>query len=263
MMAIAIIFVSATTANAEMQPPETAPPELVELLGQIDAAASDRDIDQVMQYFSEDFTHSDGLSYETLQVTLEAFWDRYTTLSYETQLTGWDTSETGWLTETETTITGLEPVGSRMARLHSVLTSRQTFDDTQLGAQLIDQEVLSERSQLTLGMTPPSVEVNLPGQVAIGQQFSFDAIVLEPLGDRILLGSAFEEPIEPENYTASPVIDLDLLSAGGLFKIGRAPTTLGDRWISAVIVREDGITSITRRLQVVSPDDLPSELRTE
>jgi len=38
------------------------------------------------------------------------------------------------------------------------------------------QEILSERSQLSAGTKPPTVEVKLPQQVKTGQQYNFDAI---------------------------------------------------------------------------------------
>ncbi|MEL6322279.1 MAG: nuclear transport factor 2 family protein, partial [Cyanobacteria bacterium J06626_14] len=59
-----------------------------------------------------------------------------------------------------------------------------------------------------------------------------------------------------DGYLNPAVITLDLLSAGGLFKVGVAPAEVGDRWISAVVVRDDGITALTRRLQVVPPGEV-------
>jgi len=62
--------------------------------------------------------------------------------------------------------------------------------------------------------------MNLPQQVKVGQQYSFDAIVQEPLGD-YLVGAAIEEPIQADKYF-NPTVELELLPAGGLFKVGRA-----------------------------------------
>jgi hypothetical protein len=92
----------------------------------------------------------------------------------------------------------------------------------------------------------------LPETVSIGRDFAFDAIVQEPLGDRLILGAAIEEPVGANAYVTSPQVNLELLSSGGLFKVGRAPALPDDRWLSAIIVREDGITAETRRLQVTS-----------
>lgn len=236
-----------------MQPPETAPAEITQLLNQIDAAASDRDVDEVMEFFSRDFSHADGLTYDGYEAALQYFWERYTNLDYSTELRGWEQDGEDVVIETVTTVTGSEAVGSRSAQLSAEIESRQVIRE----GQIVEQETLTENNQLTLGTTPPTLDINLPERVAVGQQFSFDAIVMEPLGDRILLGAAIEESITPEGYTDSSVIDLNLLAAGGIFKIGQAPASLDDQWISAIVIREDGITAITRRLEVVS--DLEDE----
>ncbi|NEO47624.1 MAG: nuclear transport factor 2 family protein, partial [Moorea sp. SIO4A3] len=98
---------------------------------------------------------------------------------------------------------------------------------------------------------PPNVTVKLPEQVRIGQRFNFDAIVTEPLGDDLLLGVAIEESVSPQRYTNPTDIDLESLTAGGIFKVGRAPLLPEDRWISAILIRGDGMIMITRRLHVV------------
>jgi hypothetical protein len=91
----------------------------------------------------------------------------------------------------------------------------------------------------------------LPEQVTIGRSYSFDAIVQEPLGDRLLLGAALEEPITPAGYINPAPLDLELLSSGGLFKTGRAPLRPENRWVSAVVIRDDGTTAVTQRMRVV------------
>jgi hypothetical protein len=95
------------------------------------------------------------------------------------------------------------------------------------------------------------VKLNLPEQVTTGQSFSFDAIVQEPQGNDLLLGPAVEEPVKFNGLIKPTTLDLELLSAGGIFKMGRAPATATNRWISAVLVRQDGMTMITQRLRVV------------
>ncbi|NJN20946.1 MAG: nuclear transport factor 2 family protein, partial [Leptolyngbya sp. RL_3_1] len=42
------------------------------------------------------------------------------------------------------------------------------------------------------------------------------------------------------------------LAAGGLFKIGNAPDSPDQRWISSVLVRSDGWVIDTRRLNVAN-----------
>lgn len=257
--AIALSFSWAGVARAELQPPSTAPAELVETLEAIDEAASSQDLDGVMEYISSDFVHADGLDADQFETAVDAFWERFDSLSYSTEILGWQADGDEWVAETRTTVIGTDPIGSRMGQLRSVIESRQEFSE----GQLVSQTILREESELTLGDHSPDLDVNLPERVGVGQSFSFDAIVLEPLGDRILLGAAYDEPVTVDGYTTPIVIDLDLLSAGGLFKIGRAPAELGDRWISAIIVREDGITAVTRRLQIVSPENAPEEFQAD
>ncbi|MEN9255204.1 MAG: hypothetical protein Q6K14_09760, partial [Gloeomargarita sp. GMQP_bins_44] len=84
-------------------------------------------------------------------------------------------------------------------------------------------------------------------------QYEFDVIVQEPLQDDQLLGTAVAEPVQPTQLLDHPRLKLEVLSAGGLFKTGQAPPTPGSQWLSAVLVRQGGITIITRRLRIGTP----------
>ncbi|EGJ34397.1 hypothetical protein LYNGBM3L_17200, partial [Moorena producens 3L] len=132
-------------------------------------------------------------------------------------------------------------------KFESTLRSRQRFENQ----KIVYSTILAERSQITSGANPPKVTVKLPEQVRIGQRFNFDAIVQEPLGDDLLLGVAIEESVRSQRYTNPTEVDLESLAAGGIFKIGRAPLLPEDRWISAILIRGDGMIMITRRLHVV------------
>jgi hypothetical protein len=110
---------------------------------------------------------------------------------------------------------------------------------------------LSERTQLTTGNKPPQVEIKLPQQVKVGEKYTFDAIVQEPVGEDLLLGAALEEPIKSTKLLNPTMANLEFLNAGGLFKVGRAPSTPGSQWVSAVIRRGEDMTIITQRLNVV------------
>jgi hypothetical protein len=244
LLGLVVSFSGATRVQAAS--PDTAPTALTQTLAEIDAAANRRDLQAVMGFYARNFTHSDGLTYSNLEQALRALWQRYPNLTYRTELTNWEASEDGYVVETTTTINGTEDTGGRELTLTATIGSRQRFE----GQTIVNQEILAERSQLSTGENPPVVDVNLPDTVAIGRDFAFDAIVQEPLGERLLLGTAIEETINANTYLNSPPIDLELLSAGGLFKVGRAPAIADDRWISAVLVREDGITAVTQRLRV-------------
>ncbi|MBE9128172.1 nuclear transport factor 2 family protein [Coleofasciculus sp. LEGE 07081] len=229
--------------------PDTAPPQLKELLSQIDAAANQRNIEGVMQFYSADFQNSDGLTRAAMEQALEQLWERYPQLNYRTQLQSWERQGDDIVAETVTYIMGTQPQDGTMVKLEATMRSRQRYENQ----QVVSSEILAEQTLITSGANPPSVKINLPERVRIGQQFNFDAIVEEPLGDNLLLGTAMEEPIQASRYTQPTNFELELLSAGGLFKVGKAPLREEDRWISAVLIRGDGITRITRRLQVVDP----------
>jgi hypothetical protein len=236
----------ATNVAAQTPSAQTPPPELTNLLSQIDTAASQGDLAAVMQFYSPSFTSADGLTYDTLKQTLEELWKRYPDLQYQTTLESWEQQGNSISTVTTTTITGVYPDERRDLNLSATITARQRLE----GNQIVEQEILTERSELTAGEKPPTVTFNLPEQVAPGEQFDFDAVVVEPLGERILLGAALEEPIGVENYLNPAPIELELLTSGGLFKVGQVPNDANDRWVSAVIVRYDGITAVTQRLKV-------------
>ncbi|MDX2098166.1 MAG: nuclear transport factor 2 family protein [Leptolyngbyaceae cyanobacterium bins.59] len=225
----------------------TAPDALKQTLSQVDAAASKRNVQAVMQFYGADFSNSDGLNRTSFSQALTEFWQQYSKLTYRTEIRSWKPEGKGILVETITSIKGTRTGDGKPMNLDATLRSRQYVE----GQKIVRQEILSERSQLTSGTRPPAVDINLPEQVTVGQSYSFDAIVKEPLGDSILLGAALEEPVNQGGYFKQPAVDLEPLQAGGIFKIGRAPTTAENRWISAVLVREDGMVMITQRLRVV------------
>jgi len=226
---------------------QNAPPELTNLLTQIDAAANLGNVKKVIEFYSPNFTHGDGLNRQTLEKALVDLWKRYPKLRYSTQLESWQSEGNAIVAETVTKITGLPSANSNNLALNATIKSRQRIT----GAKIVRQDILSERTLLTSGRKPPQVDVKLPQEVKVGQQYNFDAIVKEPLGDEFLLGTAIEEPIQADKYLNPTPVDLELLTSGGLFKVGRAPSTPGSQWLSAVILRGDGMTMVTQRLQIV------------
>ncbi len=233
-------------SSARAESPETAPLSLKSTLVQMDAAANSRNLNTVLNFYSPKFAHGDGLNRETLEQSLTQLWKQFPALSYKTVLKSWQPTKSGLMAETLTTITGTQKLGDREFRLESTLQAKQLFENQ----KIIRQDIVSERSQLTSGAQPPTVKLNLPEQVAVGQDFAFDAIVQEPLGDDLILGTALEEPIKPGTYLNPTKVLLEPLNSGGIFKVGRAPLTPDNRWISAVIIRQSGITMVTQRLIV-------------
>jgi hypothetical protein len=240
-------LITGWTVDAQAASPETAPPQLKNTLSQIDAAANHRDLQGVMEFFAANFQNSDGLTRGSMGEALTQLWQRYPQLNYRTELKDWQTDGKGIVAETVTKITGTQVSDGRSIQLVSTMRSRQHFADQ----KIVQQEILAELTQMTSGANPPTVQIILPEQVRIGQQFNFDAIVKEPLGNSILLGTALEQSVKPENFTKPANFDLEVLSAGGIFKVGKAPLKPENRWISAVLIRGDGMTMITQRLQVV------------
>jgi hypothetical protein len=226
---------------------QNAPSELKNLLTQIDSAASRGDVKGVMQFYSPNFVHGDGLTRPNMEQALTGLWQRYPQLQYSTQIQSWKPEGNAIIAETVTNITSAPSTQSDNSALNATIKSRQRI----VGGKITRQDILSERTQLTSGTKPPQVEVKLPQQVKVGQQYNFDAIVKEPIGDDYLLGSALEEPIKPNKFLTPTPVDLELLSSGGIFKVGRAPATPGSQWVSAVIMRGDGMVMITQRMQVV------------
>lgn len=233
-------------ATTPQPPANNAPPELTNLLSQIDAAASQRNVEGVMQFYSPNFTHSDGLTRQSMSQALTQLWQRYPQLKYQTTVQSWKNEGNALVAETTTNITSAVPPKSTDTVFDATIKSRQRYEN----GKIVQQEILSERTQLKSGDKPPTVEVKLPIQVKTGQQYNFDAIVQEPLGEEYLLGAVVEEPIKPENYLNPSRVDLELLSSGGLFKVGRAPSQPSNQWISAILIRGDGMTMITQRLNV-------------
>ncbi|MEO1147920.1 MAG: nuclear transport factor 2 family protein [Cyanobacteria bacterium J06638_22] len=224
---------------------DSVPSEIQNAITAVDQAASAENLEVVMEYISRDFVHSDGLTYDSLEEALERFWERYDDLTYTTQVNSWEQDGEAIVTETTTQVTGTQSFNGRTLQLDSTLRSRQRY----LNGQIVEQTTLAEDNRVTSGENPPEVNVQLPEQVLIGQSFAFDAIVTEPLGDRQLLGTALDEPVTVDGYLAEAPLDLDLLPAGGIFKVGRAPALPEQRWISGIIIREDGLIMITRRVR--------------
>ncbi|MGE5655228.1 MAG: nuclear transport factor 2 family protein [Actinomycetota bacterium] len=237
------------TTLAQAGTSANAPAELTTLINQIDSAANRRDLKTVIQFYSPNFTHSDGLNRQSLETALSKLWQRYSQINYRTEITSWKAEGQAIIAETVTTITGTQKLENREITLKSTIRSQQRFE----GQKIVKQEILAEKTQLSSGKNPPTIQVNLPEEVKTGQDYQFDAIVQEPLGNDILIGTALEEPATEKSLLTPTPADLELLNSGGIFKVGKAPSTPENRWISAVLIRSGGITMITQRLRVVKP----------
>lgn len=230
--------------------PDKAPAALVNAIAALDAAASKRDLDAVMNYYEASFKNSDGLTKDKLRSSLETLWQKYSNLQYRTELVKWERIGDGYKAETLTQIEGSRGDGAAKFRLDAKLASTQTYQQRGSSWQISSQEILSEGSLLTSGEKPPAVDLRIPSKIGVGREYALDAIVTEPLGNSLLLGTVLEESVSADNYLKEFTVDLEALRSGGVFKIGKAPYSEGDRWISVVLIRENGISITGQRLQV-------------
>jgi hypothetical protein len=241
--ALGIVAIAAPALSA---PPETSPASLTTYLTTIETAANSQDLPRLMALYAQDFQGPDGFTREQYENTLREFWTQYSDLMYDVELLSWEPEGTAFVTETLTRVQGTQQTAGRTTTLTATVRSRQRYEN----GQIVFQEILAEQSQLASGSNPPTVQVNLPTSVSPGSRFNFDAIVKEPLGDRVLLGIALDEGVTAQDFLTPRPLDLQSLPAGGLFKVGKAPDSPDQRWISAVLVRNDGIVIETRRLRV-------------
>jgi ketosteroid isomerase-like protein len=228
---------------------DNAPEELLDLIKDIDRAANRQKIDNVMDFYSEDFTNSDGLNRASLEEALSQFWELYPILRYRTEVTSWERDGDAIIAETVTYVTGVRRMEDRNMNLTATIRAKQRYENQ----KIVEQEILAERNQQTLGEKPPTVELSVPEEVFVGEQYNFDAIVVEPLGDEMMIGVAVEEPVSDEAYFQPASFKLEELRSGGIFKIGIAPIKPESRWLSTIFMRQDGITINTNRLRVVEP----------
>jgi hypothetical protein len=247
LLSLLTLGLTSSLHGVQAAPPQNAPAALNNLLTQIDTAASKGNAKAVLQFYSPNFTNGDGLNRQNLEKALVTLWKQYPQLRYSTKLQSWKSEGNAIIAETVTNISSLPSTNTNNYALNATITSRQRV----AGGKIVRQDILSERTLITSGKQPPQIDIKLPQQVKVGQQYSFDAIVKEPLGEDFLLGTAIEEPVKVEKYLNPSPVELQLLTSGGLFKVGRAPATPGSHWISAVIVRGEGMTMVTQRLQVV------------
>jgi hypothetical protein len=226
---------------------QAAPAQVQQVLQDLAAVANDHDLDAVMAFYSPAFTSNTGFTHDQLRQTLETLWQQYPDITYTIELLSWQAAGPNhYALETRTQVTGQRVLSDRTLTLTADITSRQHLE----GGQIAQQEILTETSRLVSGDNPPTVQIQLPTTVASGQTYGFDTIVLKPLEGRSLMGVAVEEGVTSDDFFAPRPVTFDLLTAGGLYKLGTAPDNPDQRWVSSVVIREDGMVIETRRLRV-------------
>ncbi len=232
-----------------------APESVQQAVGQWESAANAKNLQALLRGYSANFRNSDGLNRRALATSIKGFWKQYSDVTYETEIVGWEKTRRGGIAEVVTRIQGSRSESLRQLSLIATLRSRQTYEK----GQLVREEILSERSEVTTGDRPPTLQFNLPARVSPGQKYNLDVIVVEPVEKDLLLGGLLDEPVSPKGYgrpsqaELAPLVDSQTgTGPGGMFKIGEAPRGGSDRWISAVVMRKDGITMVTQRLKVAN-----------
>ncbi len=246
-LAISLLVTAHGILPASADNAATAPAALKTILTNIDTAANSRQLPTLLRYYSANFNPGDGLTKATWQQSLGQFWQSYGNIKYTTTVATWKPDGNGYTAETITKITGTQVTNGRTQSLQATIKSRQKI----AGGQIIEQQILQERTQVSSGSQPPTVDLTLPDKLQANAEYNLDAIVREPLGEDVLLGAVVEQPISAASYGKASDYKLELLTAGGLFKIARAPGKSGDYWFSTVFVRPTGMTTLTQRVRVV------------
>ncbi|BAQ60831.1 cyanobacterial hypothetical protein [Geminocystis sp. NIES-3708] len=222
------------------------PKELLGVISKIDLAANNRDLKSIEKNISPQFTNQDGLNYDSFTSSLKQLWSKYDDLKYTTKIESWSQDKNQLVAITTTNIQGSYKINDQKMTLNSEIKSEQYFVDN----QLVKQKILKEKNEITSGQNPPVVRINLPEKARPGQEFDFDVILQDPVGSDIILGAAIEEKINPSLYLKPSNLELDALSAGGIFKRVKLPLTEEDHWYSVLLIRTDGIRMITQRVNV-------------
>lgn len=226
--------------------PETLPSNLRSTIAAIEKAANDQDLSKLITFYNDNFTNSDGLTVEVMSQSLEQIWETYPRLLYRTTVESWEQQGDFLVVETLTKMSGSQKDQGRDISLTSTVRSRQFFQNQ----KIIRQEIISEETELKTGSNPPIVNAIAPETVKVGEKYNFDVIVTEPLGEKVLLGAALEEKASTDLYLNPSSLELEPLSAGGIYKVVTAPLLPDNNWLSAIVVRSDGITMVTKRVKI-------------
>jgi hypothetical protein len=222
-----------------------APDSVTTLIRRVDQAANSRQLPALVENFAPSYT-VDGMSRTEWQRQISNFWQRYPNLRYRTTLQTWKQEGNALSIETLTEISGSQVQVGKPTSIAAKIQSRQRI----VGGKIAQQQILTEQVRSTSGSKPPTVDMVLPDKLRPSEEYNVDVIVQEPLNDDVMMGAINEQAVNSNGYGKPTSYKLELLSTGGLFKTARAPNKVGDYWISAVFVRPDGMTTITRRVHV-------------
>jgi hypothetical protein len=233
---------SLTPSYAATSPP---PANITGLINKIDQAANSRQLPALLENFSANYT-VDGMSRSQWQQQVSGLWQRYPNLRYRTSIQNWKQDAAGVSIDITTQIDGTSAEGGKPSKLAAKIQARQYI----VNGKVAQQQILNEQVLSSTGVKPPTVDMVVPDKLRPSEDYNVDVIVQEPLNDDVMMGALSEQPVSTGSYGKATPYKLELLSTGGLFKNAKAPSKAGDYWLSAVFVRPDGITTVTRRIHV-------------
>ncbi|MEO1132099.1 MAG: nuclear transport factor 2 family protein [Cyanobacteria bacterium J06639_1] len=253
-----LTLLGVTTRPAIAQSSEI-PDELQDAVSEAVERANQGDLKGVMNLYSSNFRHDDGLDIEQTRAAIARLWDTHDTLEYEATIESWERQGDAIEAIVQTGLTGTQSSERGDFQLEGLSTVRNRYIPSPSSGELllVAQEVLSESTTLTSGDRPPQFDLNLPAYVAMGAEYDLEAIVTEPLGDRVLLGAVIDNAADLESYQTDIPFPLQPLQAGGLFRRADAPFKPSSEWISVMLIGDGGITIEGRRLNVVRRDEVP------
>lgn len=232
---------SLTPSYAATSPPAS----ITGLINKIDQAANSRQLPALLENFSANYT-VDGMSRSQWQQQVSGLWQRYFSLRYSTTIQNWKQDAAGISIDITTQIDGASTEGGKQSKLVAKIQARQYI----VNGKVAQQQILNEQVRSSSGTKPPTVDMVVPDKLRPSEDYNVDVIVQEPLNDDVMMGALSEQPVSTGSYGKATPYKLELLSTGGLFKNAKAPSKAGDYWLSAVFVRPDGITTVTRRIHV-------------
>lgn len=258
-IALPALAQSASSSSRLVAAQGTVPDALQIAVDEAIARANAGDLDGVMELYSPNFEHADGLDADQTRQAIARLWQKHSELEYEATIASWERQGEAIEAIVQAELTGLQdsPRGDLQLAGTSTLRNRYIPDPESGELRLLAQTVLTEATTLTSGDRPPQFDLKLPEYVAMGAEYDLEAIVTEPLGERVLLGAAIDGAADIESYQADLPFPLQPLQAGGLFRRAEAPFKPSSEWISVMLVGDGGMTIEARRLNIVRRDDLP------
>jgi hypothetical protein len=148
----------------------------------------------------------------------------------------------------ELRVQGSHKVGGSTFRLDA----HQQLALTSGGGRITSQEVIREHTILRSGEQDLPVTLLIPDAVLTGQRYDVDVVLDEPLNGDLVAGGLVALSSSQVAAMETPVLKLETLGGGGLFKTVQAPYNPGEQSWAVLLVHPKGIVSATKRVRVVT-----------